>query len=865
MFSNETSRKSSIASFASSTPSIPAGPPYELDIDTVSSDDSEDSFGRAVDSLLETLKDRLQAAHCSSIGRTPKARQKRRAHQRASDQAIAIVQAKRASAGNSSATTAVVAAAAAAAASNAAAERPKQQNLNAVGCGTAERPKLLAAACGSSASLGIPGGDALSVPKRHSQSSSRSATIADQVEEITHVDSLNIESDPDDREAKGTVGDSAPALSLAVPDRNLVPSHSILSSRSGVSRFSEVRNNASFHDGPGCLPHPGRVSDSDFHVLEMWQEQTRTSRRNHSLTSRSIVRQRSSVRSSFSISDELALELKAAQRQNHRRVQCLRRCVISPSSLKRFAWELLATLFVIHEVISVPLVAFGHYSERWQGFFLVASWIGRIFWIFDILYHFFVGFTNSHGIVEAEPYAIAKQYIRSRFFFDSLVVACDWTEAIADFRGDSRIKWLRLTRMVRTYRLVRQSLDQEIIDFVQDWVRSESLRVYFIILGNILTIVALTHCIACAWHWLHMRETARDTEPCLISFEACYVDAYHYALSFYDGGLYELQRTNGERVFTIAAIFVSLVVSTAFVGSLTTAMTRLQMLSSARANSFAVLSRFLNYHNVSRQLAVRIHRNAHHAIEQQGRTTPESSVELLQFVSKPLIFELHVEMHAPILESHPFFCFLHKTDGACERQVCHKALDRLQLESGDSLFYELEVPVNPKMYFVASGDVSYQKDASNVFLKETVEAGKWLSEAYIWTAWAHLGSARCTGHCELLVLDIKKFQKIIGASSPSRFYPYADLFVSRLNSHPEALTDVGMDDGSTADMIRQAYPEYMSEGEADAADTTTTWAFPLKKKQQPNRDGSIRSNGSRNSLLEKALKTIAATAPSSKP
>ena len=100
---------------------------------------------------------------------------------------------------------------------------------------------------------------------------------------------------------------------------------------------------------------------------------------------------------------------------------------------------------------------------------------------------------------------------------------------------------------------------------------------------------------------------------------------------------------------------VAFVMAATFVSHLTSSMTQLNIMTSRQMVQLASLRRFLVENGISDLLAVRLRRNAQHAIVQHQRCIKEEGVELLSHVSGPLRVELHFEIYSPIFAVHPFF------------------------------------------------------------------------------------------------------------------------------------------------------------------------------------------------------------------
>merc|ERR1740130_1718292 len=86
-----------------------------------------------------------------------------------------------------------------------------------------------------------------------------------------------------------------------------------------------------------------------------------------------------------------------------------------------------------------------------------------------------------------------------------------------------------------------------------------------------------------------------------------------------------------------------------FIGILTSSMTQWYLEGSQMAQQQVQLRRYLSQNGISKNLALRVRRNAQHSLAEAVKTTPEESVELMKQVSEPLHVELHFEMYSPTI------------------------------------------------------------------------------------------------------------------------------------------------------------------------------------------------------------------------
>lgn len=203
-------------------------------------------------------------------------------------------------------------------------------------------------------------------------------------------------------------------------------------------------------------------------------------------------------------------------------------------------------------------------------------------------------------------------------------------------------------------------------------------------------------------------------------------------------------------------------------------------------------------------LSLRVERNARHTLSEQARYMPESSVELLLKVSDPLRVELHFEIYSPLLATHPFFESYIEECPQVMRKVCHDSNSMSFVSRGDILFNTGEIPSQPKMYFLSSGSLRYTSLSEEETL---VHENQWVAEPTLWTHWMHRGTLEALTECRLCILDVQKFQEIVGHFHHPCFDPktYATKFVKLLNAYDGELTDLST--GGEFEVMREILPK----------------------------------------------------------
>lgn len=523
---------------------------------------------------------------------------------------------------------------------------------------------------------------------------------------------------------------------------------------------------------------------------------------------------------------------------------CAQRFVMHPSSLVHLIWDLVGLTAICYDCCMVPMEAF---DPPQTDFTSGMTWAIRLFWTLNVGKSFMVGYMRRDGTVEMRLAKVARRYCVTWLLLDVFVVAFDWAE-LAGENSTNRINRvggaLRALRMVRTVRLFRLLKAPDIAGKISEFIPfNEQLGLIATIAKIMFFFLWIAHLAACAWYGLSswIGNTCSDCQTWIQAEGANswtlgqkYVLCYHWALACLSGDTSVIPPVNIiERLGAMWMLYLAFIVCASYVGSITTSMTRLQLIASEQSSKFSALRRFLADHNISRPLAVRVQRNAQHAMKEQKRKAPESSIELLAIISQPVLVEVHFEIHSKVLFQHPFMQCYNDINPAGMRRVCHAAISMLSLSQKDVLFSDLEVPERPKMYFIVSGKLLYQRTGkSPIYL----EQGGWLVEPVLWTKWVHCGTLRASAESRFMVIDAAKFQDIVSAFPTDHASEYAAQFVDWLNNQGYDLSDIGASVDEITGMVSRAFDEDGSDSDEDLEATIT------QRSSRDSNRGSLRTS-----------------------
>jgi len=463
---------------------------------------------------------------------------------------------------------------------------------------------------------------------------------------------------------------------------------------------------------------------------------------------------------------------------------------INPNSGLRLVWDLLSMLLVVYDMGAIPFQLFEPESNL---FFDLVAWTTRLFWTCDIPLSFLSGHTKPDGFIEMRLRMIALQYLRTWFVLDLIIVSADWGELVLGLSGGQQYarmgKASRVIRAVRMLRLLRMFRMWQVATGFTERLQSEKLSITLNMVKIVLATLAWSHVTACVWYGIGAMDP--DTPRCWVnefevkdrSLSYRYLTSLHWSLAQFTGGMDELTPVNSaERVYAVLMFMCAFVMAGVFTSVLTSSMTRLHLLTSGHQQALATLRRYLKQSGISNRLAIRVQRNAQIGLTLQH--VAESSVGLLELVSRPLRVEMHFEMFCPVLENHSFFARYVQDYPHIVRQLCHSAIQNMHVAVGDVIFNIGEANEQPKMYIVAHGSLVYAHllgKITDVFEGDTV------AEAVLWLKWTHQGTLTAKVDSDLVEMDGKRFQDIVPRFDHQLFCPwtYASSFVEAMEDQEE--------------------------------------------------------------------------------
>jgi len=483
---------------------------------------------------------------------------------------------------------------------------------------------------------------------------------------------------------------------------------------------------------------------------------------------------------------------------------CMERRMIPPASKRRMTWDVCGLFVLAFDFLWIPMGVFDPPPSRATQVLERAT---LIYWTADIPMSFCTAYNSKVGRMVRSVRLVARRYIRTWFFLDLVLIATEWTAIAlvpsakvaeggpsdAESAGLLRIgKLLRASRIIRSLRLLRLMKVRQLLFALQEHIDSEWMAIAFSTVFNMLALLAVNHYVACIWYFLGKSAEGSSSwvdfyEVRQRDFGARYVVSLHWSLTqFTPASMHVLPRSISEQIFSVVIIVCGLVGFSTFVSSITAAITRLRGLTSSELARSFMLRKFLKENAISHDLAGRLTRYIHLAVDLHRRKVDPKKVELLAYLSGPMQVELRKELFKPYVSEHMFFEFYGFRSNAAMSQLCFSAVSKQSLSKGDAVF-SLGSQAHG-MYFLVTGTLFYErpkgvkwniKSGSEEKQRrvKTVTRGSHFSEAILWMPWFHRGTMGTLIESEVIVVDALKFREI--TQQHSDVFSYSKEYASR--------------------------------------------------------------------------------------
>lgn len=404
------------------------------------------------------------------------------------------------------------------------------------------------------------------------------------------------------------------------------------------------------------------------------------------------------------------------------------RFIVRPSSRARICWDILALTFMAYDLFMIPASVF-YWEQSMNEFVHTVQILSTIYWLLDIPASFFTAVYVNNTLL-TKPSDIAKEYLKTWFFFDVFIVIPDvWSlsfndtaaaEVIGDVGVVRALRAGRIVRLIRFLRLLRLFKILKVLRTMIDQVNNAIVLLALRMIKYGLLTLYLIHVLACLWF------AFGDVEGGWVSQEGLhlapsisqYMRSVECALSRLHPSAMQSNmelHTGAERGLAIFASFLSLGLGSFFISSITNTMADIERRRQRQKQLLQSVREYCSSHNISVTHAMRI--KSYVEREQSRKKTVQAHLEFLETLPPEMLRELFHEARSRTLQYNLFFDEIGRRDPSMEIDLCNKALSEQYIIANDKIFQSGEVALN--LYMIATGSCRYHFDPSTGSAKMT--------------------------------------------------------------------------------------------------------------------------------------------------
>lgn len=384
--------------------------------------------------------------------------------------------------------------------------------------------------------------------------------------------------------------------------------------------------------------------------------------------------------------------------------------MLHPQSVRRLIWDISFMLFVVYDLIYLPLQAFSIKPSTFTSNMQVAC---TIFWTLDMVMTCFTG-TYVHEDLVMNQQTIVWRYMRTWFVIDLSLVLPQWVLLCLGIDEDSDLgskgsglKIFGIIRILRFLRLVRVWKFKHVMLDLQYLINSTSVLLVISLVRQMVSIIFLNHWIACMWFGISAGETDGWVQKVFgdkeSTIEDQYLTSFQWSVAQLQGSTNIYPACTTEYIVSIVVLLCTLLIFSSFLSSITNTMQQLRTLSAEAHREQYEVRKFLRDHQISIKLAVRVKKFVDWRTS--AKLTPESDVAILKVLPSQMLVDIHQEIRAPVMTHHFFFSTLQSVFPRVLRQICHEAVDQHIFSISDNIFFAGDA--SSHMYFGAKGHLRY--------------------------------------------------------------------------------------------------------------------------------------------------------------
>ncbi|XP_076837614.1 potassium/sodium hyperpolarization-activated cyclic nucleotide-gated channel 2 [Brachyhypopomus gauderio] len=456
---------------------------------------------------------------------------------------------------------------------------------------------------------------------------------------------------------------------------------------------------------------------------------------------------------------------KAVEKEQER-VKSAGKWIIHPYSDFRFYWDFTMLLFMVGNLIIIP-VGITFFKDETTTPWIIFNVISDTFFLMDLVLNFRTGIIiEDNSDIILDPKTIKKKYLKTWFIVDFVSsIPVDYIFLIVEKGIDSEVyktaralRILRFTKILSLLRLLRLS---RLIRYIHQWeeifhmtydLASAVMRIFNLIAMMLL----LCHWDGCLQFlvpmlqdfptdcWVSLNKMVNDTWGELYSF-AVFKAMSHMLCIGYGR---QAPESLSDIWLTMLSMIVGATCYAVFIGHATALIQSLDSSRRQYQEKYKQVEQYMSFHKLPADFRQKIHDYYEHRY--QGKMFDEESI--LEELNEPLREEIVNFNCRKLVASMPLFA-------NAEPNFVTAMLTKLRFEVFQPRDYIVrEGTIGKKMYFIQHGVV-------NVLTKGTLgmklSDGSYFGEICLLTRGRRTASVLAETYCRLYSLSVDNFNEVL--------------------------------------------------------------------------------------------------------
>ncbi|XP_067219133.1 potassium/sodium hyperpolarization-activated cyclic nucleotide-gated channel 2-like [Chanodichthys erythropterus] len=456
---------------------------------------------------------------------------------------------------------------------------------------------------------------------------------------------------------------------------------------------------------------------------------------------------------------------KAVEKEQER-VKSAGNWIIHPYSDFRFYWDFTMLLFMVGNLIIIP-VGITFFKEETTTPWIIFNVVSDTFFLMDLVLNFRTGIIiEDNSDIILDPKTIKKKYLKTWFVVDFVSsIPVDYIFLIVEKGIDSEVyktaRALRIVRFTKILSLLRLLRLSRLIRYIHQW--EEIFHMTYDLASAVMRIINLIAMmlLLCHWDgclqflvpmlqdfpsdcWVSLNKMVNDTWSELYSF-AVFKAMSHMLCIGYGR---QAPESLSDIWLTMLSMIVGATCYAVFIGHATALIQSLDSSRRQYQEKYKQVEQYMSFHKLPADFRQKIHDYYEHRY--QGKMFDEESI--LEELNEPLREEIVNFNCRKLVASMPLFA-------NAEPNFVTAMLTKLRFEVFQPADYIIrEGTIGKKMYFIQHGVV-------NVITKGTVglklSDGSYFGEICLLTRGRRTASVRAETYCRLYSLSVDNFNEVL--------------------------------------------------------------------------------------------------------